>query len=162
MANILHRTTLEHRISVNTPEYPDPPWLEAPDLSAVEGVDQKYWKISGDVVSEMSAAEKTVVDDAEAAAIINDNRTVAIAVPDDSDSVGVRVRELIEVFNKRDNYLVNRIVELHGAMAAMKASTGGVANLRAAVPSSFLATNTRSRADAVQDYKDDIAAGGAD
>ena len=65
MANILHRTTLEHRVSVNTPEYPDPPWLEAPNLSAVQGVDQKYWKISGDVVSEMTVTEKNAVDLAE-------------------------------------------------------------------------------------------------
>lgn len=62
MANVLHRTTLEERYSVNTPDYPVVDWIINPDLSGVVGVPKKYWKITGDVVSEMNQAEKDVVD----------------------------------------------------------------------------------------------------
>ena len=75
---------------------------------------------------------------------------------------GVQLRELFEVFNKRDNYLVSRIEELQNTLAAIKATSGGTANIRDAIPASFMVTNTRTRAQAIQDYKDDINAGGAD
>lgn len=37
-------------------------WIIDADLSAVEGVDPKYWKIVGDAITEMSPVEKAVVD----------------------------------------------------------------------------------------------------
>ena len=40
-------------------------WVLAPDLSEVNGVSKKYWKLTGDVVSEMSQPEKDAVDAAE-------------------------------------------------------------------------------------------------
>lgn len=45
-------------------------WIYKPDLSAVEGVPSRYWIIMGDVVSEMSQAEKDIVDQA----ILDQNR----------------------------------------------------------------------------------------
>jgi hypothetical protein len=92
-----------------------------------------------------------------------DFREKAKKAPDIVDShLGVQARALIDLLNKRDNFLTNRIIELQDALAAMKATTGGVAVLRDAIPASFLATNTRPRADAIQDYKDNIDTGDAD
>lgn len=58
MADVLHKTTLEYRKSVHTPDYAPEVWLINPDLSAVEGVDSKYWKIQDGLVREMSSEEK--------------------------------------------------------------------------------------------------------
>jgi hypothetical protein len=60
MANVIHRTTGEYRLSVNTPEYDPAVWLINPQLPA--GVPQKYWKVDGDRVVEMSDSEKDAVD----------------------------------------------------------------------------------------------------
>ena len=50
-------------------------YISMPDLSAVEGVPNKYWVITGDIVSEMSQAEKDTVDvtilDAQRDAMVN-------------------------------------------------------------------------------------------
>ena len=62
MADVLNRTTKELKRSVHTPDFPATDWVINPDLSAVDGVPANYWKITGDVVSEMSQAEKDAVD----------------------------------------------------------------------------------------------------
>lgn len=64
MADVVNRTTKQHLKSRHTPDYPTASWIHNPDLSALSGVPTKYWNIVGDVVSEMSAAEKQAVDDA--------------------------------------------------------------------------------------------------
>jgi len=64
MADVVHRTTKQHKKSVNTPDYPTEDWIHNPDLSAVSGVLAKYWNISGDTISEMSQTEKDTVDNA--------------------------------------------------------------------------------------------------
>lgn len=38
-------------------------YLVNPDLSGVSGVDQKYWKVSGSNVTEMSSGEKDIIDE---------------------------------------------------------------------------------------------------
>jgi len=92
-----------------------------------------------------------------------DFRTKAKNAADQTrDHAGMSARAIIETLNKRDNYLVNRIMELQTAMDDMKASTGGIANLRAVIPATFMPTDTRPRADAVQAYKDEIDSGDAD
>jgi len=58
MADVLHKETLQYLKSVHTPNYDPEEWLINPDLSAVEGVDPKYWKIQDDKVLEMSGEEK--------------------------------------------------------------------------------------------------------
>lgn len=68
MASVLNRTTKEFLRSVNTPEYDVAEWIINPDLSALAGVPIKYWKISGDAVTEMTQAEKDAVDAAEQSA----------------------------------------------------------------------------------------------
>lgn len=62
MSNVLHRISKQYRPSVNTPDFPEEDWIINPDLSSVENVLVKYWKITSDVVSEMSQAEKDLVD----------------------------------------------------------------------------------------------------
>lgn len=168
MADVIHRTTLEFRRSVSTPDFPEPTWKHNPNMSGVDGVEQKYWKAPptwvGDVGPlEMTAPEKAVVDAAELAASKVGARSDSVANVDVvGDAVGVELRAIIEVFNKRDNYLVNRIAELQQALDAVKASSGAAQNIRDAIPANWLATNTRPRPDAVQDYKDEINAGNVD
>ena len=67
MANVIKRTasangTYECQKSVNTPDYPTGTWLINPDVSALSAVPEKYWKVVGETVVEMSSAEKAVVD----------------------------------------------------------------------------------------------------
>jgi hypothetical protein len=62
MSEVLHRTKLEHITSVELGRYSITAWIHDPDLSAVDGVPKEYWKVVGDTVSEMSQAEKDVVD----------------------------------------------------------------------------------------------------
>lgn len=58
MANVLNRTTKVYLESVSTPDFDPADYIINPDLSAVEGIPSKFWKITGDAVSEMSQAEK--------------------------------------------------------------------------------------------------------
>lgn len=68
MANVIHRTTLEFRRSANEPDFPEPEWQHAPDMSAVAGVPRRYWKAPADWGApgagpvEMAQAEKDAVD----------------------------------------------------------------------------------------------------
>jgi hypothetical protein len=68
MADFVHRTTKQHIVSRDQTELPDQPWenfyIINPDLSAVAGVPNRYWKITGDSITEMSQAEKDAVDNA--------------------------------------------------------------------------------------------------
>lgn len=165
MASVLNRTTKEFRGSVNTPDFPVADWIINPDLSAVTGQPNKYWiidPVGSDTVRLATPAEQAVIDAAIDSATTTSNRDGAVAIADDPQSVGMQNRSLIEVFNQRDNFLTNRIVQLQDAMDAMKASTGAADNIRDAIPATFLPTVTRPRADAIQDYKDEINSGGAD
>lgn len=77
MGAILHRTTKLYKTSINTPDFSDPPWLINPDVNALvaAAVPTRYWKIVGSVVSEMSAPEKLVVDQAVQTLKVVSNRT---------------------------------------------------------------------------------------
>ncbi len=106
------------------------------------------------------------------------NRQQAKEVADDTTKVGMEVRALIETFNKRDNYLVNRIIELQNTVGAMINSVGNLQEMKdagataaaVAFPQTqatdatdhFQTSATRPKSDAVQDYKDEIDSGGAD
>lgn len=51
------------RRSINTPDYSgNPNTLVNPDLSAVSGVEWRYWKESTGSIIEMTAGEKTDID----------------------------------------------------------------------------------------------------
>ena len=107
-------------------------------------------------------ADQANIDAATAEAKTVTQREQAERAPDIVGANGMSARSIIEIFNKRDNFLTNRIIQLQDAMDAMKASTGAVQNLRDAIPATFLPTNTRPRNDAIQDYKDEISSGDAD
>jgi hypothetical protein len=62
MAHVLNRTTKEYIRSANTGDYPVEAWIINPDLSAVDGFPDKYWVITGDVVSLMDQAQRDAVD----------------------------------------------------------------------------------------------------
>ena len=74
MADVIHRTTLEFRPSVNTPDFPEPTWKRRPVMTGVAGVPRKYWKAPPDWDAvdagpvEMTQGEKDVVDAAAKAA----------------------------------------------------------------------------------------------
>jgi hypothetical protein len=70
MSNVINRTTKQYLQSVNTPDYPETDWISDPDLTAVEGVAQKYWKIEGDAVVAMTPAEQAQVNGAAVPAMI--------------------------------------------------------------------------------------------
>lgn len=67
MAAVIKRTAnsygiYEYHSIVHTPNYPTETWLRNPNLSGVDGVESKYWKVSGETVVEMSQGEKDAVD----------------------------------------------------------------------------------------------------
>ena len=95
-------------------------------------------------------------------ALTNDSRSAVTTEVDGVLPVGIDVRAMILLANKRDNYLVNRIAELQSALDAMKATSGNAQNMRDAIPASWLATNTRPLGDAITDYKDEVNLGNAD
>ncbi len=67
MSSALHRTSLEFRGLVNTPDFDTGTWVINPDMSPVDGEPKKYWVLTGDVLSVMDQAGKDVVDAADAA-----------------------------------------------------------------------------------------------
>jgi len=107
-------------------------------------------------------ADQANIDAATAQTITVANRGLAEGLPDATAQDGMSSRSIIEIFNKRDNFLTTRILELQAAMDAMKASVGAADAIRAAIPANFLPTTTRPRNDAIQDYKDEISSGDAD
>jgi len=68
MPNYLHRTTLQYLTSTSPNSLADAlsSYVENPDMTPVSGVPNKYWLLTGDIVSEMEQADKDVVDAAEA------------------------------------------------------------------------------------------------
>ncbi len=158
----LHRTTKQVLRSVAPADLPEPAgnYIEEPDLSAVAGTRREYWAITGDIVTPMSQAERDAVDAAE---LLAANIEIESILSEELDGAGrpenIRIRALIELFNKRDNYLINRIIELQDTLTAIKATSGGTANIRAAIPGSWSATATRTKAAAITDYRDDVEAG---
>ena len=88
MPNYLHRTTKQYLQSVSPASLSEPAanYIFMPDLSAVVGVPVIYWVITGDVVSEMSQAEKDAVD----AARLSNSRDSAIQEQIDNQEAVLR------------------------------------------------------------------------
>ena len=76
MATVFNRTTLERREGVPASSYDSSLWLIDPDLSAVAGVPDEYWKIVGDSIVEMTVAEKAAQD----ASFTLEARTVRVPI----------------------------------------------------------------------------------
>jgi hypothetical protein len=111
MANALHRTTKQYLQSVDTPAYPVIDWIIDPNLSAVTGFDVRYWKITGNVVSLMTLAERTAVD----TAINNANRD---AIANSLDFVDNVERATLLVLLDELNSHADKFNALFAAIAA--------------------------------------------
>lgn len=67
-----------HRKSVNTPDFSSKSnVLVEPDLTAVKGLDRRFWKVVGTVVEAMTTAEQKTITDAEQA--VKDAKTALVA-----------------------------------------------------------------------------------
>ena len=101
MGDYLHRISKRYYQSWSPASLAEPlaNYIEDPDLSAVEGVPNRYWIITGDVISEMSQAEKDAVD----AAILTAARDAEIqAEIDELESV---MRQLVKLMVSELNIL---------------------------------------------------------
>lgn len=105
MGNFLHRTTKRLYLSTSPNELPEilANYIEEPDLSGVVGVASIYWIITGDVITEMSAGEKTAVDNA----MLSDSRDGA--VQDAIDQVESIPRQLLLLMIDEINALRQQI-----------------------------------------------------
>lgn len=107
-------------------------------------------------------ADQTNIDAATATAIIIARRNRVTRDVSDSGVSGIRIRALIMIMNRRDNALINRIIELQDTLKGIQAAGGTPANRLNGLPTSYMPTSTRTRAQIVQEYKDDIDSGDAD
>jgi len=102
MANVVNRTTLEYRPSVNTPDFPTAEWLINPTgIELVDTVPRQHLKVVGSAIVEMSAAEKTAVDAAAATATVDAMKQEALALLS-GDSAIKRLLVALSVVNKRE------------------------------------------------------------
>lgn len=63
MANVYDKVKRVYRRSVHTPDFMgNPDMLINPDVSALQGVPEKYWKVEFDTLIEMTQPEKDAVD----------------------------------------------------------------------------------------------------
>ena len=151
--------------SAHTPNFEgNPDAVINPDLTLLKGiVPWGYWKRSGGVIVEMSQAEKDALDAKFLADEQTEIRDNAVAEADKFSELGLDIRAMIENHNKRDNYIINRLVEIQDTLVAIRDQTFGT-QARQNIDVNFptLATATRPRSDAVQDYKDDISLGNVD
>ncbi len=101
MGDYLHRTTKRLFLSTSPNDLLEPlaNYIEDPDLSAVEGVPNRYWVITGDVVSEMDQAAKDALD----AQLLSDSRDTEIQA--EIDAVEVVMRQLVKLIVSELNIL---------------------------------------------------------
>ena len=98
MASVINKDTLQYLTSVNTPDYPDPPWVKNPDLSQVAGVSQQDWKwdvgnnrpiskTSAEIIADALASLNTSADNSlsslEAANTVDLLRALALVMLDE-------------------------------------------------------------------------------
>ena len=63
MANVYDKVNKVYRRSVHTPDFMgNPDMLINPDVTALQGVPEKYWKVELDTLLEMTQPEKDAVD----------------------------------------------------------------------------------------------------
>ena len=103
MATVLHRTTKQLRKSVNTPDFDVADWIINPDLSTVRNVPVLYWKIRGDVISEMNQTEKDAADaanltttKAERKATIDRNTALLVETNENVDGLSATSKTYID------------------------------------------------------------------
>lgn len=83
MSTVLHRSTLEVRRKVNTPEFDTATWIINPDLSVVSRHPKRYWKIEPDdtvvlkSIPERDAADLVILPRVKAESMIKIDLHVA-------------------------------------------------------------------------------------
>lgn len=115
MADVINRTTLQFLPSANTLDYPDPPWKINPDMSAVAGVPQKYWKWDAilDRPAEMTAPEKASLDSAQT----NAARDAAVSQLDELENF---MRAVVQVLRDELNLHADK---MNAILTAIDTST---------------------------------------
>lgn len=113
MGNYLHRTTKQYLVSVSPNELQEAPanYIEDPDLSSVAGVPNRYWKITGDVITEMNQSEKDAVD----ASLLSDSRDATVAQIDDVESI---IRQMVVSIVRELNIVRNWTVDFKAEVAS--------------------------------------------
>ena len=145
MVDVIHRTTLEFIPSVSTPFYPEPTWKHDPDMTAVGGVPwtvaQRYWKAPADWDAvgagpvEMTQGEKDATDTALAQAAADVESDYADTSTGGLDeAIWQAIRQVLREVNQDHNKLASRIRECELAFDAIKSTSGGSDNIRAAIP----------------------------
>jgi len=81
MSNVINRVTKEFKKSVNTPDFSEVDWIINPILPKCE---QKYWKIDGNSVLEMTDEEKDIAYPTKTEIEINMAEMVMIRVKRDA------------------------------------------------------------------------------
>lgn len=151
MADVLKKTAIDYRRSVNTPDFPEADWFHNPDVSAVYPVvPQKYWRVGTNPVEEMDAGQKAAVDSAETAAALASAKATADAAIDGLD--GYEARALAKLMLDEINNLRQWITSFKAAVAAAGSLTA-LKNNVAALPN----TPDRTLAQAKTAYKNLIA-----
>lgn len=113
-------------------------WIVDADLSAVEGVQAKYWNIAGDVISEMTDVEKRAVDAAERSAA-RDTELGKI------NKVGRFETALALIFLDQFNAVSTRINAIQAAirsaesLADVKTAVSGLADMETRTPAQLKA-----------------------
>ena len=175
MADVVLKADVSvYKLSANTVDHPAATWLHNPPglLSLLPTIPPKYWKLNGtsDDIEEMTVGEKTAVDDAEAAAQLAADRAEAVSRKD----IDISTRELVNVLLQEINKGFTRIHELQDALTAIKNTSGGSDNIRAAIPTprsqppsaaapaAFTNLQEKLRSTVLQEYADNINAGNSD
>jgi hypothetical protein len=119
--NVLHRTTAELRLSVNTPDYSAVDWILDPrEPASLALIPQKYRVIEADDWREMDAGEKAAVDAAELTAAQTAAKAAAQNVID--GLTGYELRAMA-------NLLIGELNDLRQWITAFKAQTALATNL---------------------------------
>ena len=67
MSTVVNRVSFEVIHDANTPDYDPASWLVNPNMSAVQGVDKKYWFVRGNELHAMEPEARVKIDDADLA-----------------------------------------------------------------------------------------------
>ncbi len=109
--------------SVNTPDYSSKPnVLINPDVSALQGVDIRYWKHVAGAIVQMTTAEKNAVDAAFTSGVTNVLRIDGKAIIDMQSPQGIILRALADI-------LVDEINVVRGWLQTFKAQTAAATSL---------------------------------
>jgi hypothetical protein len=119
MSTVLNRITKQFIASANTPDYPAAGWIVNPDMSAVNGQPPKYWKITGDSVSLMTAGEQATADSAELSAQRDMIATAMDRLEDYSRAFALTVLDEINLHAARVTAILDA-VDGASSLAALK------------------------------------------